>query len=300
MHDGRVKVMVALGGNFLAAAPDSAFTEAAVQNCELTVQMSTKLNRSHVVTGKTALMLPVLGRTEIDRQAGAQQFVTVENSMGMVTMSRGNLPPASEQLRSEVQVVAELAEATLGTTISWRDYASNYELIRDDIAQVIPGFEEFNDRLIDEGQLELPHAVRDERRFVTPDEKAQFTVHPIEPLAVPEGCYLMMTIRSHDQFNTTVYSQNDRYRGISESRRIVFMHPVDIAEAGLREGQSVTITSHYGDEERTMTAFKIVPFAIPLGCVATYYPETNPLIPVQHVADGSNTPAYKSVVVSLS
>ena len=302
MADGRVNVFAALGGNFMAATPDTEFTANALGNCDLTVQMSTKLNRSHVVTGKTALILPVLGRTEIDRQEGDEQFVTVENSMGMVSRSRGHLEPASESMKSEVSVIAELAEATVGgrSEVNWRKLASDYNRIRDGIAAVIPGFERFNDRLYEVESIELPHAVRDERQFITATGKARFTVHDIEPVDVPEGHFLMMTIRSHDQFNTTVYSDKDRYRGISESRMVVFMHPDDAEQGGLARGDRVTLTSHHEGSVRTMEGFSVVPYPIPLGCVATYYPETNPLIPVQHVAAGSNTPAYKSVVVSVT
>jgi molybdopterin-dependent oxidoreductase alpha subunit len=303
MADGRVQVLLALGGNFLAATPDTAYTAEAVSKCKLTVQMSTKLNRSHVITGETALILPVLGRSENDVQKEGGQFVTVENSMGVVSMSRGHLSPASEYLKSEVALVAELAEATMGarSETKWRKFAGDYHLIRDEIGLVIPGFTDFNDILYEEGSLELPHGVRDELRFDNAAGKALFTVHGIAPPQVPAGHYLMMTIRSHDQFNTTVYTQNDRYRGISDSRRVVFMHPQDIAAAeGLAADVQVSITSHHEGTTRSMQGFTIVPFNIPMGCVATYYPETNPLIPVKHVADGSNTPAYKSVVVSLS
>jgi molybdopterin-dependent oxidoreductase alpha subunit len=303
MQDGRVQVLLALGGNFLAATPDSAYTAAAVRKCKLTVQMSTKLNRSHVITGETALILPVLGRSEKDIQKEGDQFVTIENSMGVVSMSRGHMAPASESLKSEVAVVAELAEATLGarSETKWSKYAGDYHLIRDEIGFVIPGFKDFNDILYEEGSLELPHGVRDELRFDNGVGKALFKVHDIDPPEVPAGHYLMMTIRSHDQFNTTVYTQNDRYRGISDSRLVVFMHPTDIAATeGLAAGVQVNITSHHEGTTRSMQGFTLVPFDIPLGCVATYYPETNPLIPVRHVATGSNTPAYKSVVVSLS
>jgi len=302
MADGRVSVLIAMGGNFMAATPDSDFTAKAVSNCALTVQISTKLNRSHLQTGASALILPVLGRTEIDRQPEGEQFVTVENSMGVVTQSRGHLPPISPHLRSEVAVVADIAEAVVGarTGIKWRKLADDYHLIRDQIALVIPGFDDFNDRLYVDGHIELPHAVRAELQFDNDGGTALFTVHPIEPLDIPSGCYLMMTIRSHDQFNTTVYSQNDRYRGISANRRVVFVNAEDAADKGLDAGALVAITSHFGDETRTMEGFEVVPYNIPRGCVATYYPETNPLIPVKHVAEGSNTPAYKSVVVSLS
>ena len=301
MADGRVKVFIALGGNFMSATPDTEYTANALKKCDLTVQMSTKLNRSHVVTGKAALILPVLGRTEIDMQADEEQLVTVENSMGLVTRSRGHLEPASEFLRSEVSIIAEMAEAVVGgrSEVKWRKLASDYHLVRDGIAAIIPGFERFNDRLYEADNMELPHAVREERRFNTSNGKARFTVHDIDPVEVPEGRFLMMTIRSHDQFNTTVYSDRDRYRGITDSRMVVFMHPDDAGQAGLAEGDRVTLTSHHDGATRTMEGFSVVPYPIPLGCVATYYPETNPLIPVQHVATGSNTPAYKSVVVSV-
>jgi len=302
MAEGRVKALVALGGNFLAATPDSAFTAEAVRRCDLTVQISTKLNRSHVVTGETALILPVLVRSERDLQPTGPQFVTVENSMGVVTRSEGRRPPASEFLRSETRLVAELAEAVLGarTTVRWREMADDYHLVRDRIAQTVPGFTDFSDRICEDGQLELPHAVRDQLKFDNAAGKALFTVHSITPPDIPEGCYLMMTIRSHDQFNTTVYSQRDRYRGIEHSREVVFMRPDDMAAAGLQPDTEVTLTSHYNGQTRSLSGFRVKPYDIPAGCVATYYPETNPLIPVEHVAEDSNTPAYKSVVVSLS
>jgi len=301
LHAGRVKVLLALGGNFMAASPDNDFTAAALRKAALTVQLSTKLNRSHTVTGETAIILPVLARSERDIQAAGPQFVTVENSMGVVTKSQGHLPPASEFLKSEVRAVAEIGEALLGAhdKINWLKLAEDYNRIRDHIAAVIDGFAEFNDRLITEGSIELPHAVRDERVFNNAVGKALFKVHAIEPHNIPAGSYLMMTIRSHDQFNTTVYSQRDRYRGIANSRMVVFMNAADARAAKLDAGSRVSITSHYGDELRTMEGFTVVPYRIPRGCVATYYPETNPLIPIAHVADGSNTPAYKSVVVSL-
>ena len=301
MAMGRVKVLVAMGGNFMAASPDSTFTRKALANCALTVQISTKLNRSHLATGETALILPVLARSEVDNQPEGEQFVTIENSMGVVSRSQGRLAPASRHLKSEVRLIADLAEAVLGgrSDVKWTDMADDYHLIRDEIEHVIPGFTDFNDQLYIDGFLELPHAVRDQLQFDNAERKAKFTVHPLQLPDLPEGHYLMMTIRSHDQFNTTVYSQNDRYRGISESRMAVFMNPDDIAAAGFGQGTRVTITSHHANAIRQMEGFAVVPYRIPRGCVATYYPETNPLIPVTHVAEGSNTPAYKSVVVSI-
>ena len=278
MQQGTIKVLLALGGNFMAATPDSEFTSEAIRRCSLTVQISTKLNRSHVVTGETALILPVLGRSETDVQEEGEQFVTVENSMGVVSMSQGNLPPASELLRSEVRLVAELAEVVVGATtdIKWRRFADDYHLIRDEIERVIPGFEEFNNRLYIDGAIELPHAVRDELTFATNLGKAMFTIHEIEPPAV-DADFTMMTVRSHDQFNTTVYSDNDRYRGIKGGRMVVFIHPDDIARLQLQPDDSVAITSHYGERQRTMSGFRVVPYDIPRGCIATYYPETKPV-----------------------
>ena len=212
MADGRVKVFIALGGNFLAATPDTAFTARGLENCRLTVQISTKLNQSHTVVGRTALILPTLGRTEIDPQPGGPQFVTVENSMGVVAPSKGRLAQASPFLRSEVRIVADMAQATLplDPAIDWSVLADDYRRIRAHIARVIPGFESFERRLQEDGRLVLPHVIRDQRRFETPSGRAQFSVHPIEPPDLPESRFLMMTIRSHDQFNTTVYTQNDR------------------------------------------------------------------------------------------
>jgi len=302
MDEGNVRVLLAMGGNFVAATPDSGFVEEAIRKCALTVQISTKLNRSHAVVGETALILPVLGRSETDRQPGGEQFVTVENSMGVVTASRGRLKPASEFLKSEVRVVAELAVATVGTRsdINWRRLADDYDLIRDRIAKVVPGFAKFNDRLYDDGQIELPHAVRDKREFVTDSGKAEFTVHELPGSGVSAGQFVMTTIRSHDQFNTTVYSDNDRYRGISAGREIVFMSEADMADMQLKAGERVNLSSGDGDATRTLRGFAVVPYRIPRGCVACYYPEANPLVPFDAVATGSNTPAYKSVPIRIS
>jgi len=301
MHSGKVKVFVALGGNFMAATPDWPYTSKALESCRLTVQISTKLNRSHAVTGRRALILPALGRTEIDIHHGQEQFVTVENSMGVVSKSQGKLEAISDEIRSELWIVAGIAEATFGqsTNIDWQGLGSRYDHVRDHIARVVPGFEDFNRRIRDESRIVLPHAVRDKRVFNTEGGKAQFTVHDFDLPNMPDDHYLMMTIRSHDQFNTTVYSQNDRYRGIADSRMVVFMNEQDMRDAGLAQGDKVSITSHYNGETRTMNDFSVVSYAIPVGCVASYYPETNALIPVNHVADISNTPAYKSVEVSL-
>ncbi|MFN2404414.1 MAG: FdhF/YdeP family oxidoreductase [Pyrinomonadaceae bacterium] len=300
MHDGQAKVFFALGGNFLSATPDTDFTAAALRRCRLTAHVSTKLNRSHVVTGDRALILPCLGRTEIDVQANGPQFVTTENSMGVVQMSRGSLQPASPELLSETQIVAKLARATFEhrTTVDWEAFAADYDLIREAIERVLPGFDNYNARVREPSGFYLPNAVR-ERVFNTPSQKAVFTVHPLPEHQLEPGQLLMMTIRSHDQFNTSVYSPNDRYRGISNGRRVVFLNPKDIESAGLRAQQVVDLVSHFNGEERVAPQFAVVPYDIPERCAATYFPEANVLVPVGSVAEKSNTPASKSVVISI-
>ena len=300
MHEGQAKVFFALGGNFLSATPDTDFTADALRRCRLTAHVSTKLNRSHLITGDCALILPCLGRTEIDMQPSGPQFVTTENSMGVVQISRGSLEPASPELLSEPQIVARLAKATFEhrTTVHWDQLASNYDLIREAIERVVPGFDNYSARVREPGGFHLPNAVR-ERVFKTPSGKAAFTVHPLPDRKLEPGQWLMMTIRSHDQFNTSVYSPNDRYRGISNGRRVVFLNQQDIESAGLRARQSVDLVSHFNGEERIARAFTVVPYDIPQGCAATYFPEANVLVPVGSVAEKSNTPASKSVVISI-
>jgi len=300
MHEGQGKVFFALGGNFLSATPDTDFTTAALRRCRLTAHVSTKLNRSHLITGDRALILPCLGRTEIDLQATELQFVTTENSMGVVQVSRGSLQPASEELLSEPQIVARLARATLEhrTTVNWEELANDYDKIRDAIERVIPGFDDYNRRVREPGGFHLPNAARN-RVFNTKSGKAQFTVHELPKHDLGPDQFLMMTIRSHDQFNTSVYTENDRYRGISDGRRVVFLNGEDIAAAGLKVQQVVDLVSHFEGEERIARAFIVVPYDIPRRCAATYFPEANVLVPVRHVALKSNTPVSKSVVISI-
>jgi molybdopterin-dependent oxidoreductase alpha subunit len=300
MHEGQGKVFFALGGNFLSATPDTDFTAAALRRCRLTAHVSTKLNRSHLITGDRALILPCLGRTEIDLQATGLQFVTTENSMGVVQISRGSLQPASEELLSEPQIVARLARATLEhrTTVNWEELANDYDKIRDAIERVIPGFDDYNRRVREPGGFHLPNAARN-RVFNTKSGKAQFTVHELPKHDLGPDQFLMMTIRSHDQFNTSVYTENDRYRGISNGRRVVFLNGEDIAAAGLKVQQVVDLVSHFEGEERIARAFIVVPYDIPRRCAATYFPEANVLVPVRHVALKSNTPVSKSVVISI-
>lgn len=300
MHEGQAKVFFALGGNFLSATPDTEFTAAALRRCRLTAHVSTKLNRSHLVTGDRALMLPCLGRTEIDAQFNGPQFVSTENSMGVVQVSRGSLEPASSELLSEPQIVARLAQATLEhrTTVNWEELAADYDNIRDCIEQVVPGFENYNARVREPGGFYLPNAARN-RVFNTRSSKAEFTVHELPNHNLAPDQFLMMTIRSHDQFNTSVYTLNDRYRGISNERRVVFLNETDIAAAGLKAQQVVDLVSHFEGEERIARRFVIVPYDIPNRCAATYFPEANVLVPVRHVALKSNTPVSKSVVISI-
>jgi molybdopterin-dependent oxidoreductase alpha subunit len=304
MHEGRVGVFFALGGNFLSATPDTAYTADALRRTRLTAHVSTKLNRSHLVTGRRALILPCLGRTETDRQAGGEQMVSVENSMGFVSASRGNLAPGSAHLRSEVAIVAGLAEAVLGSRtdlpkLDWRALAADYDRIRDLVERVVPGFADFNQRLR-QGGFHLPHGVRDQRRFDTPSGRAEFTLHPIPRVELPEGSLLLMTLRSHDQFNTTIYGLDDRYRGVTKGRRVVFLNEADLDRRGLLPGQRVDITSHFQGETRRAEGFLTVPYDIPEGCAAAYFPEANVLVPISSVVARSNTPTFKSVVVTLS
>ncbi|GAA1919403.1 FdhF/YdeP family oxidoreductase [Streptomyces sodiiphilus] len=302
LRDGRADVFLAMGGNFVAASPDTAVTEDAMRRARLTVHISTKLNRSHCVTGARALILPTLGRTERDTQAGGDQCVTVEDSMGMVHASRGRLEPAGDLL-SEPAIVCRLARRVLGpgSRTPWEEFERDYSLIRDRIARVIPGFEDFNARIARPGGFALPHAPRDERRFPTATGKAHFTAGPVTFPRVPEGRLLLQTLRSHDQYNTTVYGLDDRYRGIRGGRRVVLVNPQDATALGLPDGCYADITSEWTDgTERTAPGFRVVHYPTARGCAAPYFPETNVLVPLDATADTSNTPASKSVVVRLT
>ncbi|CAB4928915.1 unannotated protein [freshwater metagenome] len=343
LADGRLKVFFALGGNFAAAVSDTAATEAALRRARLTVQVSTKLNRSHLVTGREALILPTLGRTDRDvvpdgPRRGEEQFVTTEDSMSVVHASRGHLEPPSSQLRGETRIVCGLARAVLGppthgavrshTTpegrssmpdgqdspvggdhdlgtptglpqdLPWEAMADDHGLIRRQIEAVVPGFDDYSARALRKEGFQLPHPPRDERRFETATGKARLTVNVLEPLEVPEGHLLLQTLRSHDQYNTTVYGLNDRYRGVKAGRRVVLVHPDDLGRLGLADGAVVDVVSVWRDgSERRAERFKLVGYPTARGCAAAYYPETNPLVPLDSVAEGSNTPTSKSVVV---
>ncbi|MFD0257630.1 FdhF/YdeP family oxidoreductase [Kitasatospora indigofera] len=300
MRDGRVRVFFAMGGNFVAATPDTDVTEAAIRRCRLTVHVSTKLNRSHVVTGARALILPTLGRTDRDVTAKGAQFISVEDSMGMVHSSRGGLRPPARGLLSEVAIVCRLARATLGPQDStpWEDFADDYDSVRDRIARVVPGFEDFNEKVRRPGGFALPHGPRDSRSFPTTTGKANFSVNPLTAPEVPAGRLLLQTLRSHDQYNTTIYGLDDRYRGITGGRRVVLVNPADAAALGLAEGGYVDLVSEWRDGvERRAPHFMVVHYPVALGGAAAYYPETNVLVPLDSTADISNTPTSKAVVV---
>jgi molybdopterin-dependent oxidoreductase alpha subunit len=305
MFDGDVKVFFAISGNFLSNVPDTVYSAHAMQRCKLTAHVSTKLNRSHLITGERALILPCLGRTEEDIQATGKQFLTIEDSMGIVNPSQGFFPPASRNLLSDVAIIANLAHATLGsrttgsrTTTNWLGFAANYNLIRDSISRVIPGFENFNARLAEEKFFYLPNAAR-HRVFKTSSSKAKLTACPIQKHDLKPDEFLLTTIRSHDQYNSTIYGLNDRYRGVFDGRRVLFLNPLDVEARNLQAGQIVDIYSHFEGEVRKAPRFAIVPYAIARHSAAAYYPETNVLIPIRSVAAKSNQPAAKSIRITL-
>jgi molybdopterin-dependent oxidoreductase alpha subunit len=301
MHEGKIQFFFAMGGNFLAAPPDTEYTAKALHKCRVTAHVSTKLNRAHLITGEIALILPCLGRSEIDRQESGEQFVTVEDSMGIINPSRGHAEPASRHLLSEPAIVAGLAKATLGSrsTVAWDGLVANYDRIRDRIERVVPGFENFNAR-IRKDVFYLPNDARDRRKFNNPEGKAKFSISQLTLPNLAPDQYLMTTVRSHDQFNTTIYGLDDRYRGVYNGRRVIFMNGDDIKAAGLRQGQLVDLTSYYKDEMRTACHFMVAPMEIARRCTATYFPEANVLVSINNSADRSNTPVSKSLVISIA
>jgi len=301
MHSGKVKVFFAMGGNFLSATPDTLYTAEALEKTELTVQVSTKLNRSHLITGKEALILPCFGRTDHDYLNGELQFVTTENSMGVIQMSKGVLKPVSENLKSEPMIVCHLADAYFGeeSPVRWRWYMESYDNIRWDIERTIPGFDHYNDRVRLPGGFYLPNSSREGNFENTATGKANFNLANVKPIYLEEGELIMQTLRSHDQFNTTIYGLDDRYRGISNERRVIFMNEYDIKEQGFEEGDRVDLFNHHNDRERVAKNFIIIPFSIPKGCTATYFPEANVLVPIDSVAEKSNTPTSKMVILRL-
>ena len=298
MARGEVGVFFAMGGNFVAASPDTEVTEEAMRRVGLTVHVSTKLNRSHVVTGARALILPALARSDRDVLDGRPRWVTVEDSMGLVHASHGVLQPMSEGMRSEVDIVRELGRRVFGNDpVDW-DRMADYDRVRDHVAGVVPGFEDFNAKARMRGGFALPHAPRDDRRFPTATGLANFTANGTYAPEVPEGRLLLQTLRSHDQYNTTIYGLDDRYRGIYHGRRVVLVNPEDAGELGLADGAYTDLVGEWSDgRERRAPHFRVVHYPTARGSAAAYYPETNVLVPLDSTADVSNTPTSKAVVV---
>jgi molybdopterin-dependent oxidoreductase alpha subunit len=305
LHERRAKLFFAMGGNFAAASPDTAYTEEALARADLAVHVATTLNRTHVVAGREAILLPCLSRSERDVQHAGPQFVTVEDSMATVHRSQGRLAPASPELRSEVAIVAGVARSALRekSVVPWEQLANDYDEIRERIARVVPGCEGMNERVLAPGGFVLPRPAA-ERRFATASGKAELKVVPLPKLALAPGRLLLMTVRSHDQFNTTLYSDDDRYRGIAGDRRVLLANAEDLAALGLVPEQRVDVTSHWtgehGEEQRRLGGLRAVAYDLPRGCVAAYFPEANPLVPIGQFAERSLTPAFKSIVVSLT
>jgi molybdopterin-dependent oxidoreductase alpha subunit len=303
MRDGEVKVFVAVGGNFAAAVSDTAATEAALRNTDLTVHVSTKLNRSHAVAGREALILPTLGRTEIDRQRSGEQFVTVEDTVCQVHASRGNLEPASAALLSEVSIVCRIARRVLGADhpIPWDAFEADYDTIRDRISRTVPGCEDYNRKVREPDGFTLPHGPRDKREWPTQSGRAEITVNDLDWPRCPPGRLLLQTVRSHDQFNTTIYGLDDRYRGVRGSRQVVFVNPDDAQELGFTDGDIVDLHSEWEDGvDRFVEHFRLVAFPTARGCAAAYFPEANPLVPLDSQADRSGTPTSKATVIRLA
>ncbi len=301
MHAQPGMTFIALGGNFISATPDTNFTARALQNCALTVQISTKLNRSHLITGEEALILPCLGRSEKDEPDGKAQFITMENSMGIVHPSQGSLAPPSDKLRGEPAIIAGLAQATLGKkgNVPWEEMQVEYGIIRDHIEKIIPGFENFNQRVAGGEEFYLPNNAR-ELDFSEIGGKAKFTVHGLSAKEAGEKRLLLMTIRSHDQYNTTIYGLDDRYRGVKNERRVVFLNEEDMRELGIEKEQPVDLTSHFRGEKRVAPLFLALPYDIPRGSAAAYFPETNVLVPIDSTAEISQTPTSKAIEITIS
>jgi molybdopterin-dependent oxidoreductase alpha subunit len=302
MHTGKVKVFFGMGGNFLSATPDTTYTAGAMRQLHLTVHVSTKLNRSHLVHGQEALILPTLSRSDQDMINGETQFTSTENSMGVVQSSKGILQPVSDHLISEVQIVCRMAMATLGSRsrIDWNRYALRYDDIRDLIEKCIPGFNNYNARVREKGGFYLPNGARDGKfntaKFVG---KASFTVSELPRHLLADDEYAMATTRTHDQFNTTIYGLEDRYRGIKNERRVIFMNQTDIEKAGFKDGDKVDLYNYDDGIERVARLFVIVPYSIPQKCTVTYFPETNVLLSINNVVRESNMPAAKYIVIKI-
>ena len=302
MHAGKIKVFFAMGGNFISATPDTNYTAEAMRKLALTVNVSTKLNRTHLVHGEEAIIFPTLARSDKDVVGGVDQFVSCENSMGIVQSSKGVLKPISKDLRNETEIICEIAKLTMGerTKVDWDRFAKSYDAVRDLIEQFIPGFEQYNKRVREPGGFYLPNAPRD-GKFGTGlfGNKMPFSICRLPQLKMESDDFMMASVRSHDQFNTTIYGLNDRYRGIHGERRIIFMNEKDMQKAGLKAGEKVDLFNYYDGVERSARLFIVVPYAIPERCTVTYYPETNVLVPINSVAEKSNTPTSKLVLIKI-
>ena len=301
MHDGKANVFIALGGNFVSAASDTLYTAQALKNCNLTVSISTKLNRTHLITGKTSIILPTLGRSEKDKKGGKLRTVTVENSMGKVHSSHGHLKPISNDLMSEPEIVARIAASTLpSSSIDWVGYGTDYGKIREAISKVISGFENYNNRIDQESGFYLPNNARDADFSNLPGGRAHFSLCAMPEHDLEEDEFLLMTIRSHDQFNTTIYGLDDRYRGVYNERRVLFINKNDMESHRLQSRDLVDVISTYDDKVRIARKFHVIPYDIPMGNLAGYFPELNPVVPINHVAVQSQTPISKSIKVKIS
>lgn len=302
MYEGRIKVFFAMGGNFLSATPDTTYTAGAMRQLQLTVSVSTKLNRTHLVHGAEAIILPTLSRSDKDVVDGVDQFVSCENSMGVVQMSKGILKPVSKELRSENQIICAIARETLRdrTKVDWEKYGKSYDAVRELVARFIPGFEEYNKKVRQPGGFYLPNGPR-AGKFSSPEfgDKMPFSISKVPQLILQPDEYRMASVRSHDQFNTTIYGLDDRYRGVHGERRVIFMNPQDIREAGFEAGEKVDLFNYHEGVERVARLFLLVPYDIPSRCTVTYYPETNVLVPIGSVAEKSNTPTSKLVIIKI-
>jgi molybdopterin-dependent oxidoreductase alpha subunit len=301
MHAGKAKVFVSLCGNLISAAPDTEYAAEAMRNTRLTVTISTKLNRAHLITGKKSLILPALGRTELDEQKSGPQFQTTENSMGVVEISHGKLKPASEHLMSEPAMICQIAARTLGakSKVDWMALADNYDLIRDLIAEVIPGCEGYNEKVRHKYGFYLPNKPREGNFENTKTGKANFAVVELPKHDVQPGQLVVTTVRSHDQFNTTVYAWDDVYRGIHNARRVLMMNPEDMAERGLIAGDVINLTSYFHGQKRYAKRFVAVPYRLMRGNCAGYFPELNVLLPIGSVAEKSHQPAAKHITITV-
>ncbi|DAC53094.1 MAG TPA: FdhF/YdeP family oxidoreductase [Candidatus Poseidoniaceae archaeon] len=301
MEKGDVDFLFCLGGNFISATPDTKRTSKAVSKLSMSVHVSTKLNRSHLVQSDEMLILPCLGRTEFDKQKSGPQFVTVENSMGIVHTSEGRLKPASSELRSEPWIVAQLADTTLeDSSINFLEQVDNYDKIRDLIGQCVNGFDNYNHRVREENGFYLPNPPKDSCQFNTSDGLAHFSSNPLPNVDIEDDQFVMMTMRSHDQYNTTIYGLDDRYRGIKGNRRVILMNPDDMLDLQIKTRDYVDITSHFNGNVRISKQWIVIPYKIPKRNIAAYFPEANELVPLESTADISNTPTSKWIICTIS